>query len=216
MPYIFHQNMRIYGAGRGRAAFPNRHRNRNQQFDIDFAAIQAATGAYYIVAGFTEVMNATIAATGIANRAVALDAGLSRSVVIGVGTTVIAGRDEYIGIAWDPRLFTVQNAGQVVYNATAGRWECHNTAAPIPPALALPNPGNLPTGSTRAFNIRTASDRRGLAYVHGTHALRDCIFAFMHNMHTVGDPQILRSNFIGGIKHMPVTFTAGARREPAA
>jgi cholest-4-en-3-one 26-monooxygenase len=36
------------------------------------------------------------------------------------------------------------------------------------------------------------------------------------DMHTVDDPQILRSNFIGGIKHMPVEFTAGARREPVA
>lgn len=26
---------------------------------------------------------------------------------------------------------------------------------------------------------------------------------------------ILRSNFIGGVKHMPVTYTAGARKNPA-
>ena len=26
---------------------------------------------------------------------------------------------------------------------------------------------------------------------------------------------MLRSNFIGGVKHMPVTYTAGARRNPA-
>ncbi len=32
------------------------------------------------------------------------------------------------------------------------------------------------------------------------------------DMHLVGDPEILRSNFIGGIKHMPVAFTPGARR----
>ena len=36
------------------------------------------------------------------------------------------------------------------------------------------------------------------------------------DMRTVEAPQILRSNFIGGIKHMPVEFTAGPRREPAA
>ncbi len=32
------------------------------------------------------------------------------------------------------------------------------------------------------------------------------------DMHLVGDPEILRSNFIGGIKHMPVEYTPGARR----
>jgi cholest-4-en-3-one 26-monooxygenase len=32
------------------------------------------------------------------------------------------------------------------------------------------------------------------------------------DMHLTGDPAILRSNFIGGIKHMPVAFTPGSRR----
>jgi cholest-4-en-3-one 26-monooxygenase len=32
------------------------------------------------------------------------------------------------------------------------------------------------------------------------------------DMHLTGDPAILRSNFIGGIKHMPVAFTPGARK----
>ncbi len=36
------------------------------------------------------------------------------------------------------------------------------------------------------------------------------------DMHTVEEPQVLRSNFIGGVKHMPVAFTPGARRTPAA
>ena len=36
------------------------------------------------------------------------------------------------------------------------------------------------------------------------------------DMHNVADPEILRSNFIGGIKHMQVEFTPGARVEPAA
>ncbi len=34
------------------------------------------------------------------------------------------------------------------------------------------------------------------------------------DMHLVSDPEILRSNFIGGVKHMPVEFTPGPRREP--
>ncbi len=32
------------------------------------------------------------------------------------------------------------------------------------------------------------------------------------DMRLAGDPQILRSNFIGGVKHLPVTFTPGPRR----
>jgi cholest-4-en-3-one 26-monooxygenase len=32
------------------------------------------------------------------------------------------------------------------------------------------------------------------------------------DMKQAGDTEILRSNFIGGVKHMPVTFTAGSRR----
>jgi cholest-4-en-3-one 26-monooxygenase len=32
------------------------------------------------------------------------------------------------------------------------------------------------------------------------------------DMHLTGDPAILRSNFIGGIKHMPVAFTPGTRK----
>ena len=32
------------------------------------------------------------------------------------------------------------------------------------------------------------------------------------DMHLTGEPSILRSNFIGGIKHMPVAFTPGTRK----
>ncbi len=35
------------------------------------------------------------------------------------------------------------------------------------------------------------------------------------DMALAGDVDMLRSNFIGGVKHMPVTYTAGARRNPA-
>ena len=36
-----------------------------------------------------------------------------------------------------------------------------------------------------------------------------------HDMHLVGDVERLRSNFIGGIKHLPVEFTPGLRLHPA-
>ena len=35
------------------------------------------------------------------------------------------------------------------------------------------------------------------------------------DMRLAGDVEMLRSNFIGGVKHMPVSFTPGARRNPA-
>jgi cholest-4-en-3-one 26-monooxygenase len=34
------------------------------------------------------------------------------------------------------------------------------------------------------------------------------------DMRMTGEPQLLRSNFIGGIKHLPVAFTPGVRRNP--
>ena len=36
----------------------------------------------------------------------------------------------------------------------------------------------------------------------------------MPDLKVVGDPERLRSNFISGIKHMPVTFTPGKRKHP--
>ena len=36
------------------------------------------------------------------------------------------------------------------------------------------------------------------------------------DMHLVAEPDVLRSNFIGGVKHMAVEFTPGARRGPDA
>jgi cholest-4-en-3-one 26-monooxygenase len=36
------------------------------------------------------------------------------------------------------------------------------------------------------------------------------------DIHATGEPEFLRSNFIGGIKHMPVSFTPGSRVNPPA
>jgi hypothetical protein len=185
---IFHQNMRTYAGGEGRANFPFAHCTRNQIFDIAFRAIAATTGHCYVVAGFTEIMNDRSAARNIKLRALALDPGLTESIVVGVGTTALTGQDEYIAIAWDPDRFDVRNAGRVVYNETQHKWECHNLSDPLPSTFPLPNPSDLPSNDKRAFDIETATDIRGIAYVHGTCCgEEDCVFAFMHNMHTVGD-----------------------------
>ena len=34
------------------------------------------------------------------------------------------------------------------------------------------------------------------------------------DMHLAAEPEVLRSNFIGGVKHMPVAFTPGAKKNP--
>jgi hypothetical protein len=196
MTLMFHQNMLNYAGGTGAAAAPNAHRTRNQQFDRDFNAIRAVTGEVYVVAGFTELLNRRAAAVGIAARARALDRGLRNCTVIGVGITATGARDEYIGIAWDRGIFTIQNAGQVLFNGVANQWQCYNTQAPGgPPPLfsiiPLPNVGNTfgtGAGRKRKFDTQLVADSRGLAYVHGTWGGQGCIFAFMHNMHSVGDP----------------------------
>ena len=150
---IFHQNMQNYSGGNGIAA--NGLRTRNAQFDRDFANIQNAMGGpSVLVAGFTELLNNTTTVGAIAARAAALDPTLTNLVVIGVGITVIGARDEYIGIAWDSNNFTIQNGGQVLFNSMNKRWECHNTAAPLP--ATIPTPGFVPGRKRKADSTEAA------------------------------------------------------------
>jgi hypothetical protein len=206
MALIFHQNMLNYAGGNGAAAPPHANRTRNQQFDIDFNAIRAATGEIYVVAGFTELLNNGTAATEIRARARALDRGLRNCVVIGVGITVTGARDEHIGIAWDRNFFTIQNAGQVLFNAVTRQWQCHNTPTPVPATIPMPNLGNaLGGGRKRKFDTQAAADSRGVAYIHGTWGGQTFVFGFMHNMHSVGDPT---SSFNGLNAMMDAIHTA--------
>jgi cholest-4-en-3-one 26-monooxygenase len=41
------------------------------------------------------------------------------------------------------------------------------------------------------------------------------IITRLPDMHLDGEVEMLRSNFIGGVKHMPVAYTPGARKDPA-
>jgi hypothetical protein len=181
--------MENYAGGNGQAAAPNAGRTRNQQFDIDFAAIRAETTADYVVAGFTEILNDQTAATEIANRALALDPGLTRCVTIGVGITATGARDEYISIAWDPKYFAIAHAGQVLFDSVYRRWVCYNTDGtqnPIPPTIPLPDLGGG-GAKKRKYDSTLAVDTRGLAYVYGIYNKRSRVFAFMHNMYALGD-----------------------------
>jgi cytochrome P450 len=42
------------------------------------------------------------------------------------------------------------------------------------------------------------------------------IIGRMPDLRATGEPEILRSNFISGIKHLPVAFSPGPRKHPQA
>jgi hypothetical protein len=171
MTSLFHQNMQNYGGGGW----------RNFAFDIDFAAIRGRTGAVYAVAGFTEIRNNN-SGQQFANRALALDPGLTQWALIEVGITAVGARSEFLGIAWDPAVFTAGHSGVVLYNSVARRWECHDRTAPAG-LMVLPD---FRAGGKRRYE-GAAADSRALAYVAGTSGATNCIFGFMHNMYWLGD-----------------------------
>jgi hypothetical protein len=181
MSLIFHQNMRNYGGGAWL---------RNFIFDLNFAAMQAATGALYIAAGYTEIRN-NLTALNFTARAAALDPGLTNGILIEVGITAVGNKIEHLGIAWDPTVVTVTNAGQVLYNAIARRWQCYNTAIPGLPPATIPLGGvgmaAPAVGAKRKFDETAIADSRGLAYIAGTYNGVNRVFAFMHNMYGLGD-----------------------------
>jgi cholest-4-en-3-one 26-monooxygenase len=74
----------------------------------------------------------------------------------------------------------------------------------------------------RTPNDHIAFGGGGAHYCLGTNLARmelrlifDEIVQRLPDMAFDGDVERLRSNFIGGIKHMPITFTPGERRHPA-
>lgn len=171
MALIFHQNMRDYGGG---------SIIRNNAYDIALTAINAATGANYWVAGFTEITNAGTSRAALTARATVLDPGLTRLIVLNVGTMAVSGRSEYLGIAWDPAYITVQHAGQVMKHAVTRTWNAYDNTAPFggfanPQVIGRPAVGAL------------TADSRGLAYIAALRGATPYIFAFMHNMYMEGD-----------------------------
>jgi cholest-4-en-3-one 26-monooxygenase len=70
----------------------------------------------------------------------------------------------------------------------------------------------------RTPNEHIAFGGRGPHYCLGANLARseirhmfDEILERMPDIHQTGEPERLRSNFIGGIKHLPVEFTPGPR-----
>jgi hypothetical protein len=166
MASIFHQNMRVFGGGAA---------GRNAAFNGAFALINAACPTDVIAAGFTEITNWNAPLRGrLLTLSGVLDPGLTRVTVAAVGTSAL-GTQEYIGMTWDPNYFTVQYAGQVLYNNLQRAWVAHVVPAPIPlqiPALGGPF---------------TAADQRGPAFLAGTYNGDELIVMFMHNMYGLGD-----------------------------
>jgi hypothetical protein len=181
MALIFHQNMRNYGGGAP---------GRNVAYNGALGAINAITGALYWVAGFTEITNTVGSVAALLARAAVLDAGLTRIVVIEVGTTALGTR-EFIGIAWDNANFTVAHGGSVVKFAMNQNWVPHNVAN-----AALGTGGNQTIALPGAGGL--AADTRGLAYIAGTNAGNPYLIGFLHNMYALGNKTEMYQR-IGGI-----------------
>jgi hypothetical protein len=170
MALLFHQNMRVFGGGSA---------PRNAVFTGALTAINAATGAAYWAAGFTEITNPNAPLRGVlAGLAATLDPGLTSLVVIEVGTTAL-GMREYIGIVWDNAAFPVAHVGRVLRDPVNRAWAAYNVAAAAIPAnrvILLPGLG-----------APLAADSRGVAYIAGTNGGTNYLLGFMHNMYALGD-----------------------------
>ena len=171
MALIFHQNMRVYGGGAP---------GRNAAYNVALAAINLATGANYWAAGFTEITNNAASVLALLARAAVLDPGLTRIVVIEVGTTALGTR-EFLGIAWDPGSINVQHGGSVIKNSITMDWDAHNVAN-----------GALGTAGNRTIGLGggpLAADTRGLAYIAGLQIATGnaFLFGFLHNMYALGN-----------------------------
>jgi endonuclease/exonuclease/phosphatase family metal-dependent hydrolase len=191
MPLLFHQNMQNYG---GNSA------PRNVVFAGGFGAINGATGAVYMAAGFTELLNAGVGLhAALPALAQVLDAGLTSFVVIEVGTTVF-GRREFIGIAWDPWVLNVQHAGQVFRDAVSKEWEANNVAAgAIPANQTIPLPANLGYGA----------DTRGPAYIAALRGVNPVVIGFMHNMYNLGDKSAAFTHLGGMMDKVRIAIGGG-------
>lgn len=166
MALFLQQNMQVYGG-----ASPV----RNPAFDLGFAAIQAATGANYGIAGFTEIHNNTTAPPGVLARAAVLDPGLTDATTIAVGRTAVGNHTEYIVIVWDPAYFTPVRVGSVMWNSMWKQWSAWHAPVGL---MGAPNIG-MPDWA--------GADVRGVAWVAGTVAGNPRVFGFMHNVYTIGD-----------------------------
>ncbi|HEX7120181.1 MAG TPA: hypothetical protein VF212_15410 [Longimicrobiales bacterium] len=176
MPRIFHHNLRDYSGKAARAdTFCNGYRHVANSFPDSV-----------VVAGFTEVLT-TRARTRLCGMAQALDAGLSRLVVIEVGQNVGGkrrGRVEYIGIAWNPLEVEVARAGFAVRHAVMRFGVCVDMKSVERRTEEIDDVRvSVITNKDRS---NTIADHRGLAYIVGEFLGRKFLFGFMHNVYGTG------------------------------
>jgi hypothetical protein len=163
--YLFHQNVRNLA--------PDEYL-RIGAYQREYAAINSQMGSYYVAAGFTELLKDPRSLQAmVLKMAKKLDAGLTEAVVIYAGT--LSGKVEYVGIAYDPGVFTLGHAGSTgpkysLYGS-GGKWGCYN----VPAAGRTSYVVGKPTG----FEYKP--DHRCLGYVAGMFNGNERIFGFTHN-----------------------------------
>ncbi len=181
MPWIFHQNMRVYG---GCSA------NRNQAFATAFENLSGNTNPGCIVCGYTELRNNGVPLhdnlAGYSNQLFIASDRAAKGSIIEIG---ISGREvsEHVGIFWDASKLQVQRIGFSnqdgldEYKAgveVIGRNHQCTYNMPLRPGLHQ-------------------ADKRGLAFIAGSDKNgQKWLIGFMHNMYGTGDRY-------GGFENIP-------------
>lgn len=173
--YVFHQNMRVFGGGT---------LGRNEAFDgafIETVSNKMGQDKHIIVAGFTEITNATIAKDALQNASSFLFNDAKYTIgffACGVTALKQGQAPEYVVISCRHD-FTISFSGRVLLMSDQ-KWKCW-------PWDKFPN-DRLPEELT--------ADSRGLAYVGGNFKNQQMIIGFMHNMYKEG-------NRSGGFSALP-------------
>lgn len=181
---ILHQNLRTYGASARRcdAYIPTFVEIGQQPVAQPPQPTQKKQKARFGVAGFTEVMNNSDQVCAELDAFASMIAeGLKSLAVMQVGQTALGANPECIGIAWDPKVVTVDHVGQVLWDPAAKKWQVYGQA---------PTPGQVTKVTVPA---EAGADSRGPAYVACEDAGQQLgpsapyLIAFMHNMYGLGD-----------------------------
>jgi hypothetical protein len=178
MSYLFHQNMKVFG---------NKETKRKANFILEFGNIQNQINDNCVAMGFTEIPNECV--DNFFNLYViaqSLYPQLDAVILAPVGAAARRPM-EYIAMAYDPRVFTLEWAGSVpplqvknMLRWTPVKYSQQQVHATRNGVLTAFGPDERP--------IVLQNDLRGISFLAGTWAGRKRIFAFMHNIRTIGDP----------------------------
>jgi hypothetical protein len=164
MAWIFHQNLQKFGG----AGDPS----KIQLLVNTLTHTRTRQKAPIMVAGFTEISNAGASVFQLDKLFAALL--LDTAIIAAVGTTAVAGQDEFISIGWNSDLLPVRRVG-VVQIRDANSYDYED------------QPYQAGQGQYH-FTAGGATDSRGLLYIMGQdEKKKNWVFGFMHNVYTVGD-----------------------------